>query len=90
MTAGTFDVASRDELNALMVRLRATQFLQHATFGPTDAEITALADRMLQIGVLQAADEWIEQQFRLPASSHQALAEAVRSPPMVLQPSKLT
>lgn len=77
LTAGTFEVASRDELNALMVRLRATQFLQHATFGPTDAEITALADRMLQIGVLQAADEWIEQQFSVPATSHQALAEAM-------------
>ncbi len=77
LTAGTFEVASRSELSALMVRLRATQFLQHATFGPTDAEITALADRMLQIGVLPAADEWIEQQFALPATHHESLAEAM-------------
>jgi uncharacterized protein (DUF1800 family) len=75
--AGTFEVATREELNALMVRLRATQFLQHATFGPTDAEITALADRMLQIGVIPAADEWIERQFALPATRHESLAEAM-------------
>ncbi len=77
LPAGTFEVASRDELNALMVRLRATQFLQHATFGPTDAEITTLAARMMQIGVLPGAEEWIDQQFALPATHHQDLAEAM-------------
>lgn len=75
--AGTFEVSNRSELNTLMVRLRATQFLQHATFGPTERTIDTLAERMMQIGVQQAAEEWIDRQFDLPITHHQDLAEAM-------------
>ncbi len=75
LLAGTFQVENLGELNQLMVRLRATQFLQHATFGPKDTEIDALSGRMLQIGVQQAAEEWIDQQFALTPTRHQQLAE---------------
>ncbi len=77
LVAGTFEVATRAELNDLLVRLRATQFLQHATFGPKDSEIDALAARMSQIGVLQAAEEWIDRQFSLPVTYHENLAESM-------------
>ncbi len=72
---GEFQVGSRSELSDLMVQLRATQFLQHATFGPTESEVNALASRMRQIGVRRAAEEWIDAQFALPASLHADLAE---------------
>jgi len=75
LLAGTFELESRSEMTALMVRLRATQFLQHATFGPTDSEVEQLANRMLQIGVREAASEWIDNQFELPITFHQELAE---------------
>ncbi|MEM7475791.1 MAG: DUF1800 family protein [Planctomycetota bacterium] len=75
LRAGTFEVESRAELNRLMVELRAQQFLTHATFGPKDTDVQALADRMMQIGVRRAASEWIDTQFQLPASTHQQLAE---------------
>lgn len=73
--AGTFEVNSRSELTELMVQLRATQFLQHATFGPTEADVDRLSKRMMQIGVTQAAEEWIENQFSLPITSQEDLAE---------------
>ncbi len=77
--AANFDVANLNELNALMLRLRATQFLQHATFGPTEAEIDALANRMAAIGALNAAEEWIDQQFALPATLHEATIKTMAS-----------
>lgn len=71
--AGTFTANSIPELDALMLRLRATQFLQHATFGPKDAEIDALANRMAQIGGIQAAEEWINAQFNTFPTFHEAM-----------------
>lgn len=75
--AGTFEVETRSELTRLMVELRARQFLTHATFGPTDTEVELLADRMMQIGIRGAAEEWIDTQFELPVTYHQPLAEAM-------------
>ena len=77
LQAGTFEVDSRSELNRLMVELRARQFLQHATFGPTDADVEALADRMMQVGVVRGASEWIDRQFATQPTYHQPLAEAM-------------
>ncbi len=79
LDAANFDVAGLSELNTLMLRLRATQFLQHATFGPTDADINSLANRMGEIGALNAAEEWIDQQFVLPATLHEATITAMAS-----------
>ncbi|MEM1226902.1 MAG: DUF1800 family protein [Planctomycetota bacterium] len=69
--AGTFEVATRQEMTDLMVRLRAMQFLQRATFGPTDAEVNALADQMKQVGVIRACSNWIDNQFSLPPTLHE-------------------
>ncbi len=68
--AGDYTAANANELNALIMRLRATQFLQHATFGPKDSEIDALASRMAQIGAYPALNEWIDNQFALPVTLH--------------------
>jgi uncharacterized protein (DUF1800 family) len=74
--AGTFTVATRDELLVLTSQLQASQFLSHATFGPTQAAIDALATRMREIGTLAAASEWIDQQLAASKSLHLPTAEA--------------
>ncbi|TWU62882.1 MULTISPECIES: DUF1800 family protein [Crateriforma] len=74
---GDFEVFSRNEMIDVMVRVRATQFLQRATFGPTQDEIDAMTMRMRQIGVTAAAEEWIDQQFALEPTSHVATARAM-------------
>ncbi len=60
--AGEFSVANRDEVLILTSKIQATQFLTHATFGPTQAEIDALATQMRAIGTIQAASNWIDEQ----------------------------
>jgi uncharacterized protein (DUF1800 family) len=72
--AGTFPVANRKDLGPLELRVRAAHFLSHGTFGPTPAEIDALAERMGQIGSKTALEEWIDEQFALPATHHHAMA----------------
>ena len=71
--AGTFQVESRRELSLMKRKIRAAQFLQRATFGPTVEDIDRLAQRMQRIGVKRACSEWIDQQFGLPPSFHQPL-----------------
>ncbi len=71
--AGTYPVASTAEANTLTLKLRANQFLRHATFGPRQSEIDALATRMGQIGVVAAAEEWIDTQFAIAPSLHTPL-----------------
>jgi uncharacterized protein (DUF1800 family) len=73
--AGDFNVSSREEGNLLKRKIRASQFLHYATFGPTVAEIDALAVRMTQVGGKQALTQWIDEQLAKPASYHQPLAE---------------
>jgi hypothetical protein len=79
LVAGTFIVSSREQLLELVARLQAGQFLVHATFGPSQAEIDDLATRMRQIGTLAAASEWMDQQQNTsltPATSHVATLES--------------
>lgn len=59
----------------MMVRIRAIQFLRHATFGPTEPEIATLSARMKEIGITRAAEEWIDDQFTKPVSEHYPLIE---------------
>lgn len=74
LRAGSFEVSSRSEMLATMIEFRARQFLQHATFGATEAEVRALTKRMLQLGVVKGAEEWIDNQFTLPVTYHTSLA----------------
>ena len=73
--AGEFAAEDWREARALKQKVRASQFLHRATFGPTLEEIETLADRMRQIGDRRAINEWIDRQFETPATLHQPLAE---------------
>ncbi|TWT82582.1 hypothetical protein CA13_40450 [Planctomycetes bacterium CA13] len=75
--AGNFDVADRSEMIDIMVRVRATQLLQRCTFGPTQAEIDSLTARMKEIGVQNAASEWIDAQFAMEPTLHVPTAQAM-------------
>jgi hypothetical protein len=80
--AGTFTVTTRDEMLQVISKIQASQFLAHATFGPTEAEIDVLAVRMREVGTLNAAAEWLNRQSNPAASGypgkslHEAKAEA--------------
>lgn len=76
-TGGEFETSSSLESRNLTNKIRASQFLHRATFGPTRESIDVLATRMNQIGVLDACDEWIDDQFALPASLHEPTAIAM-------------
>ncbi|MEM9364799.1 MAG: DUF1800 family protein [Planctomycetota bacterium] len=76
-TAGTFEVSSRTEMTDLMLRIRATQFLQRATFGPRESDIDDLVARMKSGGIRRALSEWVDEQFALPASSHVQMAKDI-------------
>lgn len=72
--AGTFEASNAREVRAIRNQIRAAQFLSKATFGPTQESIDELAGRIGQIGYRRACSEWIDQQFELPASSHEQVA----------------
>jgi uncharacterized protein (DUF1800 family) len=72
--AGRF-AGNRAQLDAIEARARAAQFLTRATFGPTAEEIEALGQRVQKLGAAAAFDQWIEAQFRVPASYHHPLAK---------------
>ena len=72
-SAGDFVVESNAESTALRRQIRAAQFLQCATFGPTSEEIEALSVRMGQIGIRPACEEWIDSQWDVPATEHLSL-----------------
>ncbi len=63
LRSADFIVANRDEVLVLTSRLQATQFLTHATFGPTEQEVNTLAARMRALGTIAAANEWIDTQM---------------------------
>ena len=69
---GTFIVASDAAQIRLMLELRAQQFLNRATFGAKDAEISSLADSMATLGIEGACSKWIDDQFALPTTFHTA------------------
>lgn len=76
--AADFVVSSRDDVLILASKIQATQFLTHATFGPTQLEVDTLASRMRAIGTIAAAAEWIEAQTNAsttPPSLHVARQE---------------
>ncbi|MFK8113358.1 MAG: DUF1800 family protein [Rubripirellula sp.] len=72
--AGEFPAANSREVKAIRSRIRAAQFLSKATFGPTEESIEELAGRISQVGFRRACGEWIDDQFSLPASSHEQVA----------------
>jgi len=68
--AGDFPVRTTTEQTRLMLELRAQQFLNRATFGAKDDEITALANDMRTKGINRACTDWVDAQFALPPSLH--------------------
>ncbi len=68
--AGAFEAANSREVREIRSKIRAAQFLSKATFGPTIDDIESLADRIRQVGYRRACNEWIDQQFALPITSH--------------------
>lgn len=73
-TAGTFNATSLSALNAIKAKVLAAEFLSRTTFGPSMAQIDALAARIQQIGQRRAWEEWIDQQFAKPATYHYPIA----------------
>ena len=69
--AGTFRAADSSEVRNLRNRIRASQFLSRATFGPTEEMITELSTRIGQIGFRRACEEWIDEQIELPMTSQE-------------------
>ncbi len=76
--AGVFEAQGSEDATLLKYRVLASQFLSRATFGPSIDEINSLAQRMTQIGALKAFEEWIDQQFDLPATSLYTVANQIR------------
>lgn len=75
--AGEFPVSSARELRLMKAKIRAAQFLSKATFGPTQESIDSLARRINEIGFQRATSEWIDEQFDLPMTSHEAVARDI-------------
>ncbi|WP_436717699.1 DUF1800 family protein [Roseiconus lacunae] len=69
--AGEFPITNSRDAKLTRAKIQAAQFLSKATFGPTEDDIDALATRMTQIGTRPALDEWIDEQFAMPTTSHQ-------------------
>ena len=74
LRAGTFEASSPGDVRVIRSDLRAAQFLSKATFGPTEAMIDSLSTRIRQVGYRRACTEWIDEQFAMPASSHEQVA----------------
>ena len=93
--AADFVVNTRDEVLALTSKIQATQFLTHATFGPTEQEVNTLASRMRAIGTIAAASEWIDVQMNetlTPPSRHVERQELMITddyPTWIIQPTAL-
>lgn len=68
--AGDFPVSSTAAQTRLMLELRAQQFLNRATFGATNATVTALANDMQTKGINKACTDWIDAQFALSPTLH--------------------
>ena len=73
--AGTWPVKSAADAARVISQIQAAHFLTHATFGPTHEETVALAERIRQIGLKPACEEWIDHQFTLPATKHMPLVD---------------
>ncbi|MCA9139276.1 MAG: DUF1800 family protein [Planctomycetales bacterium] len=75
--AGDFPVSNSREVRLMRAKVQAAQFLSKATFGPTEESIESLAERINQLGYKRAMSEWIDQQFALPITSHEAVARDI-------------
>ena len=73
ISAGNFPVENARDLRLTKAKIRAAQFLSKATFGPTQDSIDELANRITQIGLRRAIEEWIDHQFAEPTTSHEAV-----------------
>ncbi len=72
----TFDVVTREDLLNVIAKIQAAQFLSHATFGPTEEEISDLATRMRAVGTSNAASEWIDRQFAMAPEEFRGQSDA--------------
>jgi uncharacterized protein (DUF1800 family) len=77
LSAGNFDVDSREEGFLLKRKIRAAQFLHFATFGPSMSDVDALAGQMVQVGGKKAMTNWIDAEFAKPPTLHQPLTETM-------------
>ncbi|WP_372895257.1 DUF1800 family protein [Stieleria sp.] len=75
--AGEFPVKSSRDVRLMKAKVRAAQFLSKATFGPTQESIDSLARRISEIGFKRATSQWIDQQFDLQPTSHEAVARDI-------------
>ena len=75
--AGTFPASTWSEYRQIRAEVDAAHFLTRGTFGPTKADITALAGRIRAIGRMAAFEEWIDAEFAKPASYHRPVIEAM-------------
>ncbi len=76
VSAADFVVTTRERVLELTSQIQATQFLTHATFGATAADVDTLALQMRTIGTVAAANAWIDNQITLPASLQNPLEDA--------------
>lgn len=77
VSGGEFPAANSREVRTIRNQIRAAQFLSHATFGPTQETIDELASRIGQVGYRRACEEWIDEQFALPMTSHEKVARDI-------------
>ena len=76
-SAGEFPVKSSRNVRLMKAKVRAAQFLSKATFGPTQESIDSLARRISEVGYKRATSQWIDQQFDLQPTSHEAVARDI-------------
>ncbi len=78
--SGTITARTSVEATRVQLRIRATRFLNMATFGAKPADVAALVDRMEQLGDNKKAfAEWIENQFRLEPTYLEPIATQMMS-----------
>jgi len=69
--AADFEANSFSGIGGTKRKVQASHFLMRTTFGPTDADVDALAQRISEIGKKAAFEEWIDNQFNdYPISSN--------------------
>lgn len=90
LPAGTFPATKTSDIALYKRKVQAAQFLSRTTFGPTMAEIDALAARIAALGNKKAFEEWIDQQFARPATLHEPLAVQIRAADIAVNPAQLT
>ena len=71
--------ATDSNYQQVIAEFQASQFLSQTTFGPTVPDVEALAGRILAIGHRPALEEWINNQFVSPVTSHNQLERQMLS-----------